>query len=301
MINRSKIKYAIKKLFPKIIFNIILTLWQTIFIKFVTILDTFRLKKFTTYQAIKTSHHKHHFSIFISPKNGFIDNYIYLYKIYEPHVLDIIEDNLQKGGTFVDIGANIGQHSMFAASIVGDTGKVFSFEPIPYIYNQLLDSVHINHFEKIVTVHNIALGTENKNDTLYIETNNVGGSSIVAPHGTKTEAIQINIRKGDDILEQISNIHLIKIDVEGYEYEVLSGIEKTLRIHRPTIILEFSGELYISKKNNDGEKIISLLENIGYDIYDIEDYMKKITSKEHFLFQFTQGKLQCDILCVPKK
>jgi len=300
MINRSKIKYSLKKLLPKRIFDIVLGIWQKILIKGILAIDKIRLKNFTTYRSIKTTHRGHDFSIFISPQNGFIDKHIYLYGIYEPHILDLIAKYLKEGGVFIDIGANIGQHSLFAGSIVGNSGKVYSFEPIPYIYNQLLDSVKINHFENIITAHNTALGEKDGTETLYVETNNVGGSSIVGHHGIENKKISITIKKVDDILANVERINMIKIDVEGYEYEVLSGMQKTLARCNPIIILEFSGQLYFAKDKTRGEKIISLLENAGYDLYDIEDYMKKVTSKNEFLSAFTKGKAQCDLLCVPK-
>lgn len=300
MINRSKIKYSLQKFLPKILFSFILELWQKIFIKIANVVDAIRLRKFITYRSVNTSHDGYNFSIFISPKNGFIDKHIYLYGTYEPFILDLISRYLRDGSTFVDIGANIGQHSIFAASVVGDSGKVYSFEPIPYIYSQLLDSVKINHFDSIIEAHNVALGEEDKTEILYIETNNVGGSSIVGPHGKDNEEINITVKRGDDMLRDIKHIDMVKIDVEGYEYEVLAGMQKILAQHKPIIVLEFSGKLYFSKGRGNGNKIISLLQNIGYDLYDIEDYMKKIVSKNEFLSQFTQDKTQCDIICLPK-
>lgn len=300
MINRSKIKYSLKNLLPKVVFSFILELWQKILIKFVEEIDKLRLQKFITCTPVKISYGGQNFSLFISPQNGFIDKHIYLYGTYEPQILDVIAKYLKKGSVLVDIGANIGQHSMFSASIVGNTGKIYSFEPIPYVYNQLLDSIKINRFEDIITTHNVALGKETKTETLYIETNNVGGSSIVRHHGKEAEKITIDVRRGDDLLGKIPHINMIKIDVEGYENEVLAGMYKTLIKHRPVIILEFSGKLYFEKGRNDGDDIISLLQNIGYDLYDIEDYMKKITSREDFLAQFEQEKVQCDLLCLPR-
>ncbi|OIO31240.1 hypothetical protein AUJ77_00315 [Candidatus Nomurabacteria bacterium CG1_02_43_90] len=301
MINRSKIKYSLKKLLPKSIFDLILALWQTIFRKLVDILDALRLKRFNNYRTIETAHHGHKFSLFISPKNGFIDKHIFLYGTYEPQILDLLVTYLKKGSTFVDIGANIGQHSMLAGSIVGDTGKVYSFEPIPYIYEQFLDSLKINHFERIVHAHNVALGKENKEESLYVEKNNVGGSSIVSSKGKEGEKISITIKRGDELLESLSRIDMVKIDVEGYEYEVLVGIKKTLKKHKPIIVLEFSGKLYSEKGGTDGGAILSLLRELDYAMYDVEDYMKKITSTEEFLTPFTKEKSQCDILCLPKQ
>ena len=300
MFNRSKIKYTLKKVLPKTVFEVVLNLWQNVLIRLVTTIDRVRLKKFKTYQSIKTSHSGHNFSLFISPKNGFIDKHIFLYGTYEPHILDIIANYLKKGGTFVDIGANIGQHSMFAGSIVGDTGNVYSFEPIPRIYKQLLDSARINHFEKITHAYNIALGETEKTETLYIETDNIGGSSVVGPHGKESEEIVVQIKRADDALENIPRVDIIKIDVEGYEYEVFSGMQKILAQHQPIIIFEFSGKLYTEKGNNDGEKILSLLTKAGYDIYDVENYMRKVDDREEFLSHFEKEQAQTNLLCLPK-
>jgi len=299
MINRGKIKHTLKKVLPKSIFGIIFILWQKIFIKLIESLDKIRLKKFASYHSVKLNHQKKSFSLFISPNNGTVDEYIYLYGIYEPSILDVIAKYLKKDDVFIDIGANIGQHSMFAASIVEKNGKVYSFEPIPRIYKQLLDSVHINKFNNIVNVYNLALGEKDNVQTLYISSKNIGGSSLIKTQGAD-EKIEVKMTKGDNILLQLQQVNFIKIDVEGYEYEALSGISATLEHHHPIIILEFNGELY-NRNSNHGDKIITLLNNLGYSLYDIGDNMKKIVDKENFLGLFVTQKAQTDILCLFKK
>ena len=299
MINRSKIKNKLKKVLPKPVFNALLASWQKVFIKLVGMLDVIRLKKFTTYHSVKLTHQNKIFSLFISPKNGFVDERIYLYGVYEPAILDLIAKDLKEGGTFVDIGANIGHHSMFAASVVGNTGKVYSFEPIPRIYNQLLDSVHLNKFDNIVKAYNFALGEKDEVKNLYLEPKNIGGSSLVEARG-RNEKIEVKIAKGDDTLLNLNKIDLIKIDVEGYEYEVLSGIKDSLTKYKPAIILEFSGEFYKNRTDDHGDKIISLLQNLKYSIFDIEDAMEEIISKKDFLEPFTLNRAQTDLFCLPK-
>lgn len=300
MINRSKIKYSLKKFLPKMIFDLILELWQKILVRIIDVVDNVRLKNFKTYRAKKIAHRGQEFSLYISPKNGFIDKHIYLYGAYEPQILDLIARYLKKGGVFIDIGANIGQHSMFAASIVGVRGKVYSFEPIPYIFNQILDSARINHFDSIISAHNVALGEKNRTATLYVDKSNIGGSSVVKADRKDSSEITIDIKRGDDVLNNIQHINMIKMDVEGYEHEALLGMQKTITLYKPIIILEFSGQMYSFKGNNDGDKILSFLEKIGYDIYDVGNYMKKIISKDAFLSEFTLGRNQCDILCLPR-
>ncbi|MFH1626575.1 MAG: FkbM family methyltransferase [bacterium] len=288
----------LKNILPKSFFSAILILWQKIFIKFVKIFDRIRLKNFTSYHPIKLTHQNKSFSLFISPENGCVDEYIYLYGIYEPNILDLITKYLKQGETFIDIGANIGQHSMFAASIVGNFGKVYSFEPIPRIYNQILDSVHLNNFDNIIKAYNFALGEKDTEQTLYITSENIGGSSLIK-RSECDKKIEVKIIKGDNILLQLKQINLIKMDVEGYEYEALSGIHATLKKFHPIIVLEFNGDSY-NKNDNYGDKIISLLNNLGYSLYDIGDYMKKIENKKDFLASFISERAQTDILCLPK-
>lgn len=297
VINRSKIKYALKKILPVSIFNFIMRQWQTSLIGIVENFDAYRLKRFTRPHVVTLTHKKKDFLLLLDPLNGFIDTHIYLYGVYEPFILDIMANKLTEGMTFVDIGTNIGEHSMYAARLVGPTGHVLSFEPIPRIFAQLRKSIHSNHYESIIEAHNVALGEESRTETLHLNAKNIGGSSLV--EGTQEdESIVVTIRKGDDYLLPLKRIDMIKIDVEGYEYEVLSGIKESLHTHHPTIILEFSGHLYLEHRNNHGEKILSLLNRLGYSLYDIEDSMKMITSQNQFINSFKNEKKQTNLLCI---
>jgi FkbM family methyltransferase len=296
MINRSKVKYSLKKILPVKVFALILFLWRTLLLNIVEMIDMIRLKGFTVYHPTTLNHKGKMFTLFLSPDNGFIDKHIFLYGVYEPFMLDIINENLREGDTFVDIGANIGQHSMFAASIVQETGSVYSFEPIPRIYAQFMDSVHANHFDTIIHAQNVAIGTTDSKQDLYLKAENIGGSSLVDNDGA-TETVTISVRNGDTLLSHIPHITMVKIDVEGYEYEVLSGIQEVLKKHTPTILIEFSGYFYNEQQENHGQKILSLLESLGYRMYDIEDDMKPLDSHKNFIASFTSNKKQTNLLC----
>lgn len=297
MINRSSLKYSLKKILPTSLFKVVLFIWQKLFLHIVDALDLIRLITFKTKQLVSLSHATENFKLYISPVNGFIDKHIYLYGVYEPFILDIISKYLQPGMTFIDIGANIGQHSMYAASIVGKNGSVYSFEPIPHVYEQLQDSSHANHFQSIIHAENFALGAREASETLYISKENIGGSSLVNEESGKEE-ITVSIKNGDNQLSHLSTIDMIKIDVEGYEYEVLLGIQESLYKHHPIILVEFSGEFYEKQGKGHGQKIVSLLEKAGYALYDIEDDMKEVTDLELFVSHFKNKKRQTNLLCI---
>lgn len=298
MINRSSIKYHLKKILPKSLFRLVVLLWRGGVIRLVEAIDALRLRRFTSYRAVTLTHRKKEFSLYISPKNGFIDNYIFLYGVYEPFILDLMSIHLREGMTFVDIGANIGEHTMYAATLVGQSGNVYSFEPIPHIYMQLNDSVRKNHFEKIITTKNIALGEYDIEQKLHVS-KNVGGSSLVHDDDTQ-ETITVHVKNGDKELAHIENIDMIKIDVEGYEYEVLHGIKSTLLKHKPTLLLEFSGELYKKQERGHGAKILSLLRECNYSLFDIEDDMNKVTDDSTFDHRISTSRKQTNLLCVYK-
>lgn len=299
MINRSALKYYLKKILPRPLFRAILFIWQKALLHIVEGIDALRLTRFATYRKVELHHKGKTFSLFISPTNGFIDKYIYLYGIYEPFMLDLFTKHLKSGMTYIDIGANIGQHSMYVASLVGEKGAVYSFEPIPFIYNQLQDSVRANHFEDIVHAKNIALGKHESSEILYISRKNVGSSSLVT-HEDESEIIIVVVKKGNEELAHIPSINVIKIDVEGYEYEVLAGIKETLLKHSPTIFLEFSGEIYNSQNKNHGAKILSLLRECKYTLYDIENDMKEIQNDKEYLLRFPHALKQTNLLCIIK-
>ena len=295
MINRSAIKYSLKKILPGAIFPIVIFVWRKVLLHVVEIIDTLRLKKFTSYCSKKIIYKNISFELFLSPVNGFIDKHIFLYGVYEPFILDIIKENLQVGSTFIDVGANIGQHSMFAASLVGKSGHVFTFEPIPSLYNQIKDSVKKNKYEGIIHLNKIALGNKNSSELLYVS-KNAGGSSIVNEDDTR-ETIEINVSQGDAVLRKLKSPILIKIDVEGYEYEVLSGLTQTLKKYKPTIILEYSGKFYKTKGTNHGIKILQLLREFGYRIFDIEDNLKEVLEDEAFDLTISNKRDQTNIFC----
>ncbi len=297
MINRSILKYVLKKFLPKIIFAVVLFMWQKLVRHIVTFFDSLRIKRFAETRLVTLEHNKKKFSLYISPENGFIDKHIFLYGVYEPFILDIIEQYLHKGMTFIDIGANIGQHSMYAASLVGKSGSVHSFEPIPRIYGQLIASSHSNGFTSIIHAHNVALGTQDTTETFFIS-KNIGGSSLVNQNEETKEEISVRVTKGDTLLLPLSRIDMIKIDVEGYEYEVLLGIKQTLATRSLVILVEFSGDFYHTHTDNHGIKILSLLEEAGYQLYDIEDTMKEIINKESFDTSFKKKRIQTNILCL---
>jgi FkbM family methyltransferase len=157
---------------------------------------------------------------------------------YEKGVLSFMEDYLESGDVFVDIGANIGLMSIFAAKCVGPQGHVHAFEALPKTAFLLHDNMMINECRNI-TIHGYALGAEKGTATIYENTQiNRGGASLVVEDGS--EGTQISVETLDDTYDSVAPISMVKIDVEGYEPYVLAGAKKTFARCRPIVIIEVS-------------------------------------------------------------
>lgn len=194
-----------------------------------------------------------------------IENVIYERGVYEQGTTTFIQNELKSGGCFIDVGANIGFLTLAAAAKVGDSGKVYAFEPVTSTADLLRANIDINGFQQI-EMHQHALGNENKRAEIFPEKLNRGGASIINKRSETGEEIQI--KKLDD-LDIVETVHMMKIDVEGFEWEVLKGSEQLIRRDLPVLIVEFSQE-----RNNKGNsfEMIDWLKSIGdYSFYRLKN------------------------------
>lgn len=220
------------------------------------------------------------FPIVINKENGFVDEEIYWKGCYEEDVLHEIRKALPPDGVFIDIGTNIGEHALFA-SYCAPKGEVFAFEPIPKLYKQCLKSIELNEdkLHSKINLHNTALSDHNGQAKIYLRDGNIGGSSLVPQRNTQI-SVDVTLRRGDELLENVKRVSLIKVDTEGHEYEALLGLEKTIMKHRPIIILEYSPSLYkkIGDINHSGKKLLSFLEKHGYEVRGIDESFGIVSS-----------------------
>ncbi|WP_199120914.1 FkbM family methyltransferase [Pedobacter sp. ASV28] len=186
---------------------------------------------------------------------------------YEDYIKDTFKKHVSVGDTVLDIGANIGFHTLFFSTLVGNKGKVVAFEPVINNFNQLVENIQLNGFDNVLPI-NIALG--NKNETLYINTaatnNNPGAYSLLDLGETKIEC-----RVGDELSEFGSQqkIDFIKIDVEGYELFALQGLIKTIQLYKPKIVFEYDKN-YQLKAGVDPNAIFDLLTSLDYSFHEVK-------------------------------
>lgn len=173
-----------------------------------------------------------------------IQKYIFNTKLpYEQSVLEyILKDAQMGGGIVLDIGANIGNHSVYLAA---HNIKVLSFEPNPKLCQIIKENIKINHFEDKIELFECGISDTNHKANLSKENPiNYGNMSLIKNNQGEIECKSID---GFNFEEKIS---LIKIDVEGMELSVLKGAKQTLIKNKPTLYLEANQpmELYHIKQ-----------------------------------------------------
>jgi FkbM family methyltransferase len=156
------------------------------------------------------------------------------HNFFEYSILTELRKYIPKGAVILDIGANIGNHSVFWGSAAA---KIHSFEPIRESYRMLCKNIELNELSGVITPHNIALGDESSfGEILKARANNIGGTEVQPT--LQEDCRSFRIERLDDIDLGVERIDFVKIDVEWYELKTLAGMRKTLEKYRPLVFIE---------------------------------------------------------------
>jgi FkbM family methyltransferase len=177
---------------------------------------------------------------------NYIDNQIFHYGAFEKPNLFLLRDLLRHiyvgRGTFIDIGANTGQHSLFLSRYAKEVHAFEPWEPVLIRFRRMIE----NNGIKNIRIHAYGLGAENSKKPFFKPADiNLGTGSFV--EGFKPENApegELEIQTGDDAFnkEQIKSVSVIKMDIEGYEKPALRGLQNTLLKHRPFIVFELTSD-----------------------------------------------------------
>jgi len=176
-----------------------------------------------------------------------------------------IKNYYKKGDVIYDIGANIGAVSLISAIYLEKDCQIYSFEPLPSTYNMLFKNIMLNGFDKIITPLNIALSNKVETAQFHLTSINAGtsGHSISNSETYSEKTLNIFTQTLDNLVDSyhIKQPDHIKIDVDGHDFKVLLGGEKTVlnNANLKTILIE----------RNDNEEEIKAL--VGkYNFVEVE-------------------------------
>ena len=219
---------------------------------------------------------------FVIFNQDYVSNDILIDGYYEIKELRILNKWLKKKikfGVALDVGAYIGNHSLFFSKYFK---KVISFEPNPDSFELLKLNVKE---KKNIKIFNYGLSNKKSTKNFYSYYSNYGGSSVIKNEKIPYKKFKALFNKFDQ-LNITERIDLIKIDVEGDELNVLKGLEKTLGKFSPIVLFESQ------KKDieNGSSKVINFLKSKKYNkFYSIENFKNtnvNILDKVFYIFKF---------------
>lgn len=195
-------------------------------------------------------------------------NHYVLGRYYENFVPLIIKTLLGEADTFVDVGANRGVHTMFAARYL-TRGRVLSFEPNPRTYQVLQAHLTINGLRNVFS-HNLGLAEQDGTLSLNLFGDDApsGCSFIDKQENPVIEQFEVPIRRLDQIIESsaLAGKLLVKIDTEGYDHNVIRGMGNLLDTPGLAILTEVVDE-WLKKTGSSAQSLFDDLTGRGFLAY----------------------------------
>jgi FkbM family methyltransferase len=215
--------------------------------------------------------------------------------------LSLLKNILDPDMVFLDIGANQGEYTLYAAKIFAKgKGQVISFEPVPAMYKILDENISLNTFCDQVLVCKFGLSDKKTTVDIYDSASpsmlhyaHHEGLNTMYPSSARNNKIcTIDVKLLDDIIDDFSlkKIDVIKIDVEGSELPILQGALKTIEKYKPKLIIEINEETFVAGGYHK-ENVLELLNKYGYTF----SIIKRNGSIEKI--ENTKVSDFCNILC----
>jgi len=230
---------------------------------------------------------------------GLIEDQIARDGCWEPQLMELMALLMRPNGVFVDIGANIGFHSLHIAAR-NPGARCHAFEPHPEIFRQLTRNVHLSAL-KNVTLHEYALAEAQREGTFYLQdasAYNRGLSSSFQQSDLKDKWKESRMRfeRLDDVLSgsDRSDVSLIKIDTQGSERQVLAGAQRTIADACPGVLFEFESR-YHSDPVQEITDILALLPK--YEIFCLKPNLADL--RRFNVDDVKDVRFEGDLVCLP--
>jgi len=216
--------------------------------------------------------------------------------LYEEYMFDFLKDNSINliDSDVIEIGSNNGHFTIEFAELVGNRGRVFSYEPQRIIFQQLCCNLFLNGIDNVFA-YQLAIGNEKgivkfeKAD--YFNNGSVNFGDVSVYDDKKSNFNSFEEVQSDRIDSfEFNLVKVLKIDVQGYESNVINGALKTIEKHRPYIFIEIEEKCLI-KFGSSEKELIKIIEDLGYVVKRFQVGIPYSSSSGYCL----------DCVCIPKE
>lgn len=202
-----------------------------------------------------------------------IQQYLYYFGVWEPHLTRWITQTLQPGDTFIDVGANIGYYSLLASPLVGEAGAVVAIEASPQTFVLLENNLARNH---VTNVRALNVAVSNRHGVAQVfrgYASNIGMTTIIKDEDLPYECDVVTAPLSALLLPvECQNARVIKIDVEGAEWAVAAGMVPLLRDSRAdlAVIVEIE-PVPLARGGKCPSDVMKIFLEAGFHAYRIEN------------------------------
>jgi len=234
-----------------------------------------------------------------------IDLTIYALTAFEPDTLRALESLVKEGATVLDVGANVGAHTLHLARLVGEKGRVIAFEPTDYAISKLRANLLANAaLAPRVDVHQAflvgkagatpatALASSWPVDGTRADDALMGSRAMPLSGAVATTLDAVIAASGDP------EVSLIKMDVDGHELEVLEGAEELLARRRPIIVMELAPYVFHPKEKFD--QMVNLLARAHY-VFQALGANRRLPSDPGALRRLIPGEGSVNVVAFPSE
>ena len=208
---------------------------------------------------------------------------------YETATFEFLRRNCRLGTTFLDCGAHIGLFAVVGAQLVGETGKVFSFEPTPNTREVLEEVVRLNDCQQIVEVRAEAISKESGTATFFDTGDQVSNANSLVRTQRHEAGLSVPTVSIDDfVAERNLKVGVIKIDVEGAELDALRGAFETLRTQRPPLSLGLHPDA-MKQAGATLEEVWEILARLDLKVF----YEERLIERDWFISRENIFDVQC--------
>jgi FkbM family methyltransferase len=203
-----------------------------------------------------------------------IDFSVFLLGTFEPRTGALLQRLIRPGQVVIDAGANIGVHTLKMAQLVGPQGRAIACEPTDFAFRKLVRNVELNPaLASRITLLQLFLGPGDRHhvpSSIYSRWPLSGGSDLHEKHlGAKEAASGARAASIDEIVadQGVAQVDLIKIDVDGFECEVLAGAQNVISANRPILVMELAPYV-LSEHCCSLTAILDVLDDAKYELFD---------------------------------
>jgi len=225
--------------------------------------------------------------MFLDPSDSIVSPFLLRDGYFEPYETALIASQIRPGDVVLDIGANIGYYTLILARLVGETGRVYAFEPDPTNFELLKKNVRANGYQNVVYIKK-AVSDRSGPLSLYLCPDNKGDHRIYDSRDDRASITVEAVTLDEHFADFQGQINFIKMDIQGAEGRAIKGMLRLLDCHRETSMITEFWPAGLHRSGVPAQVYLSDLERLGFQLFriDEDEETTELTSREELLAKY---------------